>query len=309
MIQIRSNNTLRQLTYVALAVIGTSSMSSCVVGKKKYDALMAQKNACDSTLNDLSKKHQDLNAKFNASTKQANSLMSDTAKLGRDLRRTRGELATAEGNYSALMSKSSSEAANLLKNLQATQQKNEQLARDLEQREARVKELEKVISDKEKAVRALRDKVMRSLLGFNEKDLSVQVKNGKVYVSLSEQLLFQSGRYEVDPKGKEALEKLGDVLKRDTTITVMIEGHTDDVPLRAGTMGMKDNWDLSVLRATSIARILGDAGVEGSKMIASGRSKYLPLDAAKNAEARTKNRRTEIILTPKLDELFKILEN
>lgn len=281
--------------------------SSCVVGKKKYEALLKDRNTLDSTLTDLKGKHQDLNNKHTdlgkrlaAEQQRAGQLVRDTATLGANGRTLRGQLAKADQDYNQLMN------ANL-KQTQDLNRKNSALASNLAAREARVKELEDRIAEKERATKALRDKVAQSLLGFNEKDLTVKVKNGKVYVSLSEQLLFESGRYNVDPKGASALKTLAEVLKKDTTVSVTIEGHTDDVPIRSGTAGMKDNWDLSVLRATSIARLLSEEGVTGAKLIASGRSQYLPLNPARNTEARTQNRRTEIILTPKLDELFKIL--
>jgi chemotaxis protein MotB len=111
----------------------------------------------------------------------------------------------------------------------------------------------------------------------------------------------------VDPKGVDALHKLSSVLKKDPDIHVMVEGHTDDVPLH-GTGAMKDNWDLSVLRATSITRILADDGVAPQQITAAGRSKFVPVAGNDTPEGRALNRRTEIILTPKLDELFKILE-
>lgn len=293
----------RYALLLALLAGGTS----CVVSKKKYDALLKDRNALDSTLTDLNGKHKllgnqytELNDKFNAETRRSKGLMSDTASLGSAKRSLQSSLDKSFEEYNKLMNANTKET-------QALNKKNAQLSANLAAREARVKELESIIADKEKATRALRDKVAQSLLGFNEKDLTVQVKNGKVYVSLSEQLLFESGRFNVDPKGENALKKLAEVLKKDSTVSVTIEGHTDDVPLRAGTQGMKDNWDLSVLRATSIARLLNDEGVSGAKLIASGRSKFLPLNPAKSSEARTQNRRTEIILTPKLDELFKIL--
>jgi chemotaxis protein MotB len=127
-------------------------------------------------------------------------------------------------------------------------------------------------------------------------------------VSLAEQLLFNSGSTKVDPKGVDALKKLAAVLKEQQDVNVLVEGHTDDVPIARGTVGMQDNWDLSVLRATEITRILANAGVDPQRVTPSGRSKFVPLDEATTKEARQKNRRTEIILTPKLDELFQILE-
>ena len=140
-------------------------------------------------------------------------------------------------------------------------------------------------------------------------DLAVEMKNGKVYVSLEEQLLFKSGSTVVDPKGVSAIKKLAEVLAVNPDINIMVEGHTDDVPYISST-SIQDNWDLSVKRATAIVRILMEnSRIEGSRIIASGRSKYQPVIDSKAPDARKKNRRTEIILTPKLDELFQILES
>ena len=156
---------------------------------------------------------------------------------------------------------------------------------------------------------ALKDKVSKALLGFENNGLTITEKNGKVYVSLDESLLFASGSVNVDPKGVDALKKLAEVLGNNKDVNVLIEGHTDDVPL-SGKGKIKDNWDLSVLRATSIVKILlTDSGIDAKRLTPAGRGEFLPLDIADTPEARTKNRRTEIILTPRLDELFEILEN
>lgn len=178
----------------------------------------------------------------------------------------------------------------------------------LEKKNVRLLELEGVLSKKDSVVKSLKDKVSRALEGFEGKGLTVVQKNGKVYVSLDEKLLFQSGKWDVDPKGQKALKELAVVLEKNTDISVMIEGHTDDVPYK-GTGGIDDNWDLSTKRATAIVKILlQNSKIEPKRLVASGRSEFQPVEAGKTTEARTKNRRTEIILTPKLDELFKILE-
>jgi len=180
---------------------------------------------------------------------------------------------------------------------------------ELEQRSQRLKELEIALQQKDEAVKQLRQKVMDALVGFNNKGLTIQEKNGKVYVSLDEQLLFKTGQWEVDPKGQVALTNLAEVLGQNPDINVLVEGHTDDVPMRgAGTV--KDNWDLSVLRATAVTRILlKNKNIEPKRISAAGRGEYFPINEAKTPEARQSNRRTEIILTPRLDEIFKILEN
>ena len=177
---------------------------------------------------------------------------------------------------------------------------------ELNQRNARLAELEVVLKNMENVLTGLKKKVSDALLGFEGQGLSVTQKNGKVYVSLEEKLLFKSGSTVVDPKGVSALKKLSKVLEQNPDINIMIEGHTDDVPVMAGSQ-YKDNWDLSVLRATSIVRILLEgSSINPQRFTTAGRSQYLPVETAKTPEARQKNRRTEIILSPKLDELLRI---
>ena len=215
---------------------------------------------------------------------------SDYDKVARDLARREAELGTAEVN------------------LQRSKADNDRLAADLKTREAKLAELTQVLADKDKAVADLKARVSKALLSFSGSDLQVKLKDGKVYVSLSEQLLFKSGSTKVDPKGQEALKKLATVLQEQRDVNVVVEGHTDNVPMRAGTAGLADNWDLSALRATEIARLLANSGVTPARITASGRSEYVPLTANDSPQNKALNRRTEIILTPKLDELFKILD-
>lgn len=194
-------------------------------------------------------------------------------------------------------------------NLRLERNNLDKLKKDIESQNARLIELETILNRKDSVVAALKDKVSKALLGFTNMGLAVETRNGKVYVSLEEQLLFKSGSTVVDPKGVSAIKKLAEVLEKNPDINIMVEGHTDDVPY-IPSQTIKDNWDLSVLRATSIVRILMEGTkIEGNRIMASGRSKYLPIDPSIAPDARRKNRRTEIILSPKLDELFQILES
>lgn len=178
----------------------------------------------------------------------------------------------------------------------------------LEKKNARLIELEKILSEKDSAVLALKENVSKTLKGYEGKGLTVIHKNGKVYVSMEEKLLFETGKWEVDAKGQKAIKKLADFLEKNPDINIMVEGHTDDVPLK-GKGDIEDNWDLSAKRATAVVKILlKNSKIDPKRLSAVGRGEYLPLENAKTPEARAKNRRTEIILTPKLDELFKILE-
>ena len=169
----------------------------------------------------------------------------------------------------------------------------------------RLKDLQDLIQSQKDIVNKLKKTVADALVNFKPDELSVSIKDGKLYVSLQEKLLFKSGSAMVDPKGKEALKSLASVLNSAPEINVMIEGHTDTVPIRGK---FEDNWALSVSRATSFVRILtDDYKVDAHRVIASGRSEFFPVDNNKTAEGRAKNRRTEIILSPNLNELFKLL--
>jgi len=183
------------------------------------------------------------------------------------------------------------------------------LGSELKKRETRVNELEDILKKKEQAAADLRKKLSDALVGFENKGLTITQKNGKVYVSLDESLLFASGKTNVEAKGVEALKNVAKVLEQNTDINVMVEGHTDDVAMK-GSGEIKDNWDLSVMRATSVTKImLAAAKIDPARITSAGRGEFFPLDKGKTPEARKKNRRTEIILTPKLDELLKVLEN
>ncbi len=282
--------------------------------KRALKAAQAQQLKLEEELSELTK----ANLKLISDSTTTGQALRKTKRLQADLTNTYDNLIK---NHEKLMSNSATESSRLStdlarreselkaldENLITSKQQIDKLSLDLKSREERLNELERVLAEKDKAVDALRSKVSNALLGFKDKDLSVNVKNGKVYVSLAEQLLFKSGSTKVDPKGQEALQKLAKALQGQTDINVLVEGHTDDVPV-AKITGIQDNWDLSVLRATEITRILIKSGLEAAKVTPSGRGQTAPVEPGKMAEVRQRNRRTEIILTPKLDELFQILE-
>ncbi len=185
----------------------------------------------------------------------------------------------------------------------------DELTFELEKRKARMAELEKILDAQKEIVQDLKSKVSEALLGFENNGLTVTMKNGKVYISLDEQLLFKSASWEIDANGKNALKKLAGVLERNPDIQIMIEGHTDNVPYNPGSGQLKDNWDLSVKRATTVVRVLLEGSkIDAKRLTASGRSEYLPVDNRNTQDARQKNRRTEIILTPDLTELYKLID-
>lgn len=183
------------------------------------------------------------------------------------------------------------------------------LERSLNERNQKLMALQQALHQKDSVAQALRRKVADALLGFEGKGLTVAMRDGKVYVSLDEKLMFASGSSAVDARGAEAIGSLARVLEQNPDINVTIEGHTDDVPYK-GTGQLQDNWDLSVKRATSVVRImLRNRGIEPSRVTAAGRAEFVPLQTGKTTEARQANRRIEVILAPKLNEVFKLLEN
>ncbi len=228
----------------------------------------------------------------------------ETRRILAQLQATQEELQIKEDALKELERKLN----NRRKELDESMAKFNSMKAELDERNARLIELEKILARKDSAVSALRRRVSDALFGFEGKGLSVKIQNGKVYVSLDEKLLFKSGSHVVETNGVAALKQLIPVLEQNKDINIMVEGHTDDVrfPARGELL---DNWDLSVKRATSIVRILlTNSKIDPKRITASGRSEFLPVDPAKTPEARQKNRRTEIILTPKLDEILDILE-
>lgn len=172
---------------------------------------------------------------------------------------------------------------------------------------AKIGELEALLFKKDSVMRATRERLTNALVGFKDKGVNVHIEGGKVYISLDERLLFQSGKIDVNPEGKTALTEIANALNQDSSTVLTIEGHTDNVPYKG--KAFKDNWDISVLRATSVVRYLQYAGnIKPQRFIASGRAEYFPVDPANTPEARKKNRRIEIIVTPDLDEIAKLLE-
>jgi chemotaxis protein MotB len=205
------------------------------------------------------------------------------------------------------------------------QQKNEELQQKLDelaQKGKLLSEKDKTLSEKDKSLKELQQMIARqdsiskhlndiirnALLGFKSDELQVELKNGKVYVSMSDKLLFKSGSASIEDAGKSAIKVLADVLNKNLDIDISVEGHTDNIPIKTALYA--DNWDLSVARATSIVRILtSEHNVSSARLTASGKGEFSPRANNSTAEGRASNRRTEIVLTPKLDEIMKLLNN
>lgn len=309
------------VTLIVVVIIVTSCVS-----KKKFDDLLAQKVRLEADLSDRSTTLDKANTDLDSLNGHLKKLKEDTTSLGIDLRSSSQRLAQLQkeheqmnASYKNLLTSSGKMNRDLVQhqeqllsiqgNLDRTRKANDSLSVSLAEREKKVKELEQVLANKEKAVQDLKNKISTALLNFKEGDISVKVKNGKVYVSLAEQLLFGSGSVNVDTKGVTALQQLAKAIKDQKDINILIEGHTDNVPISKKSQYMNDNWDLSVMRATSITRILTRSGVSPDQITASGRAEYSPLATNDNPQNKQKNRRTEIIITPDLDELFRILES
>ena len=321
---------------VGITVIGML-FTSCVT-KQKYMECTTDLSDCEAQKKELSAQKLDLDNKVTELETQKNKMQSqirqlenDTTALGRFGRNINDNYAALQSNYDELSSAfksmsagSKKEAEAMLAQLQDAQRKLEDKEKevkslmtdldkktsDLDEKNAKLTELQSILAKKDADVQALKDKIKSALGGFEGSGLQVTEKNGKIYVSMDEKLLFASGRFSLDEKGESALKELAKVLEADKNINVMVEGHTDNVPFSAAsTAQIRDNWDLSVMRATTIVKtILKYGNIDPNRLTASGRGEYVPLDNEDTKEARAKNRRTEIILTPKLDALFEILQ-
>ena len=273
---------------IVYAVCILTLVSSCI-SKNKFTiaengrlAALSRERALEK---DLARSQED-NARLQ---KQISNLQQDTTRMGKSLKEYRQSLYT---NLSA------QEKLNVL-----LKEKMDKLT----EREATINELQNEINSQKEKVNALLNSVKEALLGFSSDELSVTQKNGKVYVAMSNKLLFQSGSATVNKQGKTALGKLAEVLKKQTDIDILIEGHTDTQPIK--TVQFKDNWDLSVVRATSVVRILTkEYGVNPLQIVPSGRGEYMPVDNNDTAAGRARNRRTEIIMAPRLEKLMDILK-
>lgn len=277
---------MKNIVYVAACALLVCT--SCVT-KKKY--MIAENGRLEAVGRGDALKEELVNCNDEADRQTARiaDLLRDTTELGRTVR-----------NYQTMLNTNLSEQEKLNSLLQ-------QKMNELGDREKTINELQDMINAQNNKVKALLGSVQDALLGFSSDELSVTQKNGKVYVAMSDKLLFESGSAKVDKRGKEALAKLADVLNKQNDIDVFIEGHTDNKPIN--TVQFKDNWDLSVIRATSVVRILTkDYGVSSLQIQPSGRGEFMPVASNETADGRSKNRRTEIIMAPKLDKLMQLLQ-
>lgn len=270
--------------------------------QKSVDGLRQDTNITGTSYRDLTSKYDKLNQVNQELLDKYNQMLQgsqdNAQKLTGQLQTTETQLLQKQDQLNATQAQLNVEKAHL-----------DSLNVQLQQREAKVNELQNILKSKDAATDSLKKAIQSALIGYANNGISVYVKNGKVYVSMEEKLLFASGKTEVQADGVTALKKLAQALEANPDININVEGHTDDVAMH-GSGEIKDNWDLSVMRATSVVKILlQDKNVDPHRITASGVSEFDPVDASGTVEARKKNRRTDIILTPKLNELFKILNN
>ena len=297
---------------------------------KERDAFKTDNIGLEMQNRELEAKLSNLEKEMGVVKQEITTVQKERDKTAEDYNRIFSKYNDLQNAQEELIKGNVKETQKLLTELQAAQenlQKREDLLRQLEQtldtkkasldeltfelekRNARMAELEKILDAQKKIVQDLKNKVSEALLGFENNGLTVTMKNGKVYVSLDEKLLFKSGSYDIDANGRNALKKLSVVLERNPDIQVTIEGHTDNVPYNPGSGQLRDNWDLSVKRATTVVRVLLEGSkLDAKRLTASGRSEYLPVDSRNTQDARQKNRRTEIVLTPDLTELYRIID-
>lgn len=251
-----------------------------------YETITTERNDLMQNLNNLKKNYESLEKSYDALSKNSSAAIAENSKQNREL------LAQLDEKEAALAQENS---------------RLQKLERDLALRSQRIDELEKVIAAKDAKMNALKEAVSNALTNFEGKGLSVEQRNGKVYVSMENKLLFDSGSWAVNSEGRKAVQQLGSVLAQNPDIAVLIEGHTDNVPY-GGSGQLKDNWDLSTKRATSIVQILREnSGIDPQNLTAAGRGEYAPVASNDTETGRAKNRRIEVILTPKLDEVTKLL--
>ena len=314
---------------VALAMVVLGLTTSCVSKKiyqdleSKYADLKKERNALADENENLTATKNQLELDKNSLQAELDKAKAERDKLANDYAATKKSLDNLKSSYNAL-EKNSNDAleSNMKKNrellaeleakqkaLSAEQERLNKLKSDLEASSTRLAELEKMMADKEAAMNKLKESLSKALNAFEGKGLSVEHRNGKVYVSMENKLLFESGSWTVGTEGKKAVKALGNVLAENPEISVLIEGHTDNDKI-VGSIGggVENNWDLSTKRATAIVNILSEnKGIDKKNLTAAGRSEFAPLAGNETAEGKAKNRRIEIILTPKLDEISKLM--
>jgi len=300
----------RIFSAIALMAVVSFLFSSCIVSKKKYDDQVARANRLQAENERLTKElaqQKDMYDKLLTGDNVNKSIIADERNqieaLNQRINMLKDSINDQQGTIHDLVSRVDELGSENSKTRNQLSSTNAQI----EAQRKRLEQLQALIDQQKKATEALRKKIADALVGFNSNELTVTMKNGRVYISMQEGLLFPSGSAVVNPKGKEALSKVASVLNASKDINIDIEGHTDSVPIHSRQY--EDNWALSTARATAIAHVLiDDYKVVPAKLVASGRSEYDPVATNSTPAGRALNRRTEIILEPKLDELMNLMD-
>lgn len=327
----------KRYSIIAILFTVTALMSGCV-SQAKYNDLLLKQQRCQDELTFMTSENQkcqdvkkDLTNQLNTLKAEVEQLQNDTMRLYRKARSAEREYEKSKQDYDELLqnftdvsSTNQSTINDLLGNLDkykdeltvkekmlAMQQ--DSLARsraELALKEQRISEMQNILAQNEAEMKALKDKVSNALKGFEGSGLNVHEKDGKVYVSMDDKLLFASGSWTINEQGLQAIQNLAKVLENEPEISVLIEGHTDNVPYR-GSGQIKDNWDLSVMRATAIVKLLlqNGKGINPARVEACGHGEYAPKVANDSPEHKAMNRRTEIIITPNLEALLEEMGN
>ena len=314
---------------VVLGFVVLTTLSSCVSKKiyndleNKYTDLKKENRSLADEVDELHKANAEFDSVNKSLTAELTKLKADRDKLQADCTATSNNLKALQESYAAL-EKNSNDAltSNMNKNrellaqleakekaMAAEQDRLNKLRDELASSTQRLNELESIIAAKDASMKKLKETLSKALNAFEGKGLTVEQKNGKVYVSMENKLLFQTGSWAVGAEGRKAVVEVGKVLAQNPDITVLIEGHTDNDKIYGAIGGgVENNWDLSTKRATAIVNILGEnAGIQKKNLTAAGRGEFAPLMSNDTPEGKAKNRRIEIILTPKLDEISKML--
>jgi len=313
---------------VSIALLGIF-MSSCVTSKvykeleSKYAALKRDnrtlqdsQTALNKTSSENENKFQQLKDKYEKTLAEKNDLEQKLEAAASNYKNLKNSYDALEKNSSTAIAANSKKNRELLETLEDKERtlanergRLDKLQKDLERRSNRIDELEKLIAAKDAKMQSLKKSISRALRNFEGKGLTVEERNGKVYISMENKLLFESGSWAVGSQGRKAVKQLGKVLKSNSDIAVLIEGHTDNDPY-PGNAQISGNWDLSTKRATAIVNILlENKQIDPQNLTAAGRGEHAPIASNETNEGKGKNRRIEVILTPKLDEISKLLND
>jgi chemotaxis protein MotB len=282
--------------------------------KKENRRLLDDGEDCIKAKNELDLANSTLKSELDKTKSERDKLLSDFNSADKNLKTLQASYKALEKNSDEALEANMNKNRELLSQLEAKQKalateqdRFNKLKGDLQAKSERLAELEALMAAKEASMQKLKETLSKALNSFEGKGLTVQQKNGKVYVSMENKLLFSSGSWAVGAEGRRAVVEVGKVLGANPDISVLIEGHTDD-DAYGGSGPIADNWDLSTKRATAIVTILGEnKSINKQNLTAAGRSEYAPLASNSTADGKAKNRRIEIILTPRLDEISKML--